>query len=224
MGKVTMQRKTLWHVGVFAVAMAYLESAVVVYLRRVFEIGDLMTSLPPLDPQIGAMEVGRELATLVMLLAVGWAAGNSLQSRLGFAVFAFGLWDISYYFWLKVFINWPNSLLDMDILFLIPLPWWGPVLAPVLIAALMAVGGARTAILESRGIKMRFSPIHQAFLGGGILIMLWTFMADALAILPADAQTLNHLKPTAFHWPAYLVGLCLSVCATWRATPSKVKE
>lgn len=141
-----MRNKNLWYVGLFAVAMAYIESAVVVYLRRLHSIGDLMTSLPPFDPQVGAVEVGRELATLVMLLAVGLVAGKKFQSRLGFAIFAFGLWDIFYYFWLKVFINWPRSLLDIDILFLIPLPWWGPVLAPVLIAALMAVGGARAVL------------------------------------------------------------------------------
>jgi len=34
-----------------------------------------------------------------------------------------------------------HSLLDWDILFLLPLPWWGPVLAPVLIALLMIVWG-----------------------------------------------------------------------------------
>ena len=216
-----MRNKNLWYVGLFAVAMAYIESAVVVYLRQLYSIGDLMTSLPPFDPQIGAIEVGRELATLVMLLAVGWAAGRKFQSRLGFAIFAFGVWDIFYYFWLKVFINWPKSLLDMDILFLIPLPWWGPVLAPVLIATLMAVGGARAVILDERGIKVRFGPMQWAALGSGVLILLYTFMADALAVLPADTETLTRLKPTAFNWTIYLIGFCLTVYGIWQAAISK---
>lgn len=66
-----MQAKNLWWVGLFAVAMAYLESAVVVYLRRIYGISDLILSVPSFDPQIGAVELGRELATLIMLLAVG---------------------------------------------------------------------------------------------------------------------------------------------------------
>jgi len=79
--KSSMQtRKLLW-VGLFAIAMAYLEAAVVVYLRRVYGITDLMLSVPPFDPQIGAIEFGRELSTLVMLLSVGIIAGQNLQSR-----------------------------------------------------------------------------------------------------------------------------------------------
>ena len=27
--------------------------------------------------------------------------------------------------------GWPETVLDWDILFLLPLPWWGPVIAPV---------------------------------------------------------------------------------------------
>jgi len=212
-----MQTRNLWWVGSYAVAMAYVESAVVVYLRRLYGISDLMTNVPPFDPQIGAIEVGRELATLVMLLAVGLIAGKKFQSRLGFAIFAFGLWDILYYFWLWVFIRWPKSLLDMDILFLIPLPWWGPVLAPVLIAALMAVGGARATLLDERGIEVRFGLAQWAALGSGILILLYTFMADALAVLPADMDTLTSLKPTPFNWPVYLIGLGLVSFIVWRA-------
>lgn len=219
-----MRNKSLWYVGLFAIAMAYVESAVVVYLRRLYGIGDLVTSLPPFDPQIGAIEVGRELATLVMLLTVGWAAGKKFQSRLGFALFAFGLWDIFYYIWLRVFIGWPRSALDPDLLFLIPLPWWGPVLAPVLIAALMAVGGARAVMLEERGIKVRFGLAQWAALGSGVLILLYTFMADALAALPADTETLTRLKPTPFNWLVYLIGFCLAVYAIWQATTSREKR
>jgi len=149
-----LQAKNLWWVGLFAISMAYLESAVVVYLRRLYSINDLILSVPPFDPQIGAIELGRELATLVMLLAVGWAAGKRCQSRIGFAVFAFGVWDIFYYIWLWVFIGWPQTLLDPDLLFLLPLPWWGPVLAPVLVAALMSIGGALAVIKDEQRLRV----------------------------------------------------------------------
>ena len=218
---MNIKAKSLLWVGLFAIAMAYLESAVVVYLRKLYGITDLILSVPPFDPQIGAIELGRELATLVMLLAVGWAAGKKLQSKLGVAIFAFGLWDIFYYFWLKVFINWPRSLLDMDILFLIPLPWWGPVLAPVLVALLMAVGGAILVLNEARGVAARPKFTDWGALVGGVLIMLYAFMADALAALPADAQRLSQLRPSEFNWPVFLIGYALTVLFVWRiAKPS----
>ena len=59
----------------------------------------------------------------------------------GYTAIAFGVWDIFYYVFLKIIYDWPKSLFDWDILFLLPLPWWGPVLAPVCIAALMIVWG-----------------------------------------------------------------------------------
>ena len=93
-------------------------------------------AFPP-QAGIAPAEVVREAATLVMLLAVGGLAGRSWRSRLGYALVAFGVWDIFYYVFLKIITGWPHSLLDWDILFLIPLPWWGPVMAPVSIALVM---------------------------------------------------------------------------------------
>lgn len=217
MGSEGMQSKSLWWVGLFAVAMAYLESAVVVYLRKLYGISDLILSVPPFDPQIGAIELGRELATLVMLLTVGWAAGTRFQSRLGFSVFAFGVWDIFYYIWLRVFIGWPRTLLDPDLLFLIPLPWWGPVLAPVLIAALMIAGGVLAVINDDRRqTTVRLQPAEWAVFIAGNLAMLYAFMSDALAALPADTQTLSQLRPSEFNWPVYLVGFAMLALFVWR--------
>lgn len=215
--KSSMQtRKLLW-VGLFAIAMAYLEAAVVVYLRRVYGITDLMLSVPPFDPQIGAIEFGRELSTLVMLLSVGIIAGQNLQSRLGVAIFAFGLWDIFYYIWLRVFFGWPTSLLDPDLLFLIPLPWWGPVLSPVLIALLMVVVGVLLSLAAETGITFCFTRINLAILLVGILVVLYTFMADALTLLPADAQTLSQVKLSQFNWPVYIIGYVIGLAGIWRS-------
>jgi hypothetical protein len=78
-----MKCKNLWWMALFAIAMAYFESAVVVYLRQFYNISDLMISKPWLDSQIGTIEIGREAASFVVLLAVGWIAGKKIQSRLG---------------------------------------------------------------------------------------------------------------------------------------------
>ena len=219
-----MQSKNLRWMALFAVSMAYFESAVVVYLRRLYNINDLMISKPPLDPQIGAIEVGREAASLVMLLAVGWVAGKKFQSRLGFTLFAFGIWDIFYYIWLKVFIGWPGSVLDPDILFYIPLPWWGPVLAPALISILMIVAGIYTFSNGEKGMHMHANPFDWVILATGIIFMLYAFMADALKALPADTLTLHTLRPTQFNWLVFLIGLGLAGVFVWRMAKSKLEK
>lgn len=156
------QRRKLGWIGLSAASLAYLEAAVVVYLRRLYGISDLMLDVSSFDPVLASLEIGREISTLVILLSVGWAVGRNRQSRLGFAFFAFGVWDVFYYIWLKLFIDWPASILTPDILFLIPIPWWGPVIAPVLIAVLMAIGGARAVIVDDREGRIRFSIIQSS--------------------------------------------------------------
>lgn len=182
----------------------------VVYIRRIYGISDLIIDIPPFDPILAPIEVGRELATLIMLLAVGWAVGKSLQSRLGFAFIIFGVWDIFYYIWLRLFIGWPNSLFSPDILFLIPLPWWGPVIAPMLIACLMVTGGILAVISGDKGRKIKFSVFDWTTLISGVLIMLYSFMEDALSIMPADVETLAQLRSTSFNWPIYILGLVIT--------------
>ena len=129
-------------VVIYAMAMAWVESAVVYYLRTMFHRIEPHQLHPlPLIGGLGPAELVREVATLVMLLAVGILAGRNWRTRLGFSAVAFGVWDIFYYVFLKIMCGWPHSLLDWDILFLIPLPWWGPVIAPVFISLLMIVWG-----------------------------------------------------------------------------------
>jgi hypothetical protein len=216
-----MQFKKLQWIAIFAITMAYFESAVVVYLRQLGNIDNLMVSQPLLDPHIGAIEIGREAASLVMLLAVGWIAGQKYHSQLGFTLVAFGTWDIFYYLFLKVFIDWPTTLLDPDILFLIPLPWWGPVLAPVLISVLMIVTGSSAVIKADKGLHFRASPTEWVFLSAGVLLMLYAFMADALKALPADAQTLGLLRPTQFNWLVFGIGFGLAGYFVWRTVKAK---
>jgi hypothetical protein len=207
--------------ALFAVAMAYLEAATVVYLRRVFGITDLIHDISPLDPLIARVETGREMATLAMILAAGWAVGRSRQSRLGFAFFTFGIWDIVYYAWLRVFLGWPRTLLTPDILFLVPLPWWGPVLAPVLVALLCAAGGAMAVREDDRGRVLRPGWSGWLSAAAGASAVLYAFMADALAALPADAETLNRLRPGPFHWPVFLAGLSLMTWSVLRTVRTR---
>jgi hypothetical protein len=109
-------------------------------------------------------------------------------------------------------------LFTPDILFLLPLPWWGPVIGPVLIAALMVIGGSLAVIAADREYAVQFSFFEGLALLGGILVMLYSFMKDALAALPADPDTLSQIRPSSFSWQIYLIGLIVAGSIVLRAT------
>jgi hypothetical protein len=138
----------IW-VVIFAIAFAWVESAVVVYLRDIFYGGDFHFPLiigwegDKRNPSpLIWIEFGREIATLIMLFSVGWMAGRNWVDKFAFFIIAFGIWDIFYYIWLNVMIKWPQSLMTWDLLFFVPLPWVGPVITPVLIAFAMVGMGS----------------------------------------------------------------------------------
>lgn len=205
-------------VALYAVAMAYVEAAVVVYLREMRDIDDLLRDLPTTLDRFVAIEIGREAATVVMLLSIGWIAGRRLQDRLGHFVFAFGLWDIAYYGWLWLFEGWPASPLDWDILFLIPVPWWGPVLAPALIATVMCVGGAAAVWGADRGVSWRLSWTNAAVAAAGIAIVLYTFTADALGAVPDGREAVARVRPSDFQRPVFVLGFVIMSWAGLRVT------
>ena len=133
--------------------MAWVEAASVYYLRVMVDRLDPYQANPlPMSGILEQVELVREAATLVMLLTIGMLAGRTGRTRLGYTAIAFGVWDIFYYVFLKVICDWPKSLFDWDVLFLLPLPWWGPVLAPVCIALLMIVWGT---LVSQRAARAR---------------------------------------------------------------------
>lgn len=219
-----MQVKKFGWVGLYAIAMAYLESAVVVYLRKLYNLGDDLTHIPNFDPTLARIEIGREIATLFMLLAVGWIAGRTIQSKIAFAFFTFGLWDIFYYFWLWVFIGWPASPLEWDILFLVPLPWWGPVISPMLIAGLMVMGGIAAVWVEDKSWQVRPKRLEWGMVLAGMTLALVAFMWDAIGSLPLSFNDFDTVKPSTFAWWLYLPGLALMTWAVWRTTWANPRE
>lgn len=194
----------------FAIAMAWLESAVVYYLRTmVNRIEPHQTNPLPVLAGVDTAEVVRELATLIMLGTVAWLAGRTARSRFGYFAIAFGVWDIFYYGFLKVLTGWPHSLLDWDVLFLIPLPWWGPVLAPMLIATLLILGGSLLMFFDEpeKPLWPGRWPIVLSALGS--LLALCVFMADTLRATPRGIEAVREVLPVTFHWPLFLVALAL---------------
>ena len=196
--------------AIYAVAMGYLEGAAVLYLRTIYggidPVGPRHSPFSPL-PDFVAIEIGREAATMVMLLAVGYLAGYKLGGRVGAFALAFGVWDITYYIFLAVTTGWPASPLANDVLFLLPLPWWGPVIAPILLALLIAIAGAAAMAREAGAGLNVPSRIEAATILGGTALCLTAFMADALLALPQGIQATYYVRPGPFPWPLFAAGL-----------------
>lgn len=130
-------------VVVFGIAFAYIEAAVVVYLRAIFFPDGFTFPLVFEDSALWRRlllsEIGREGATLVLILTSCWLIGRNRRQRLAYFLTIFAVWDIFYYVWLKVLLDWPGSVTDWDVLFLMPVVWASPVYAPVLISLTMFV-------------------------------------------------------------------------------------
>ena len=190
----------------FAIAMAWVESASVFYIRAL--VGRIEPYQPnplPMHGALGNVELWREAATLVMLATVGMLAGRTWRRRAGYAALAFGAWDIFYYVFLRIMSGWPRTLLDWDILFLLPLPWWGPVLAPVSIALVMIVWGTLATQLEG-ATDARWA---WALACAGVTLALAVFMIDTWRALLDGRDAVLQVLPTTFNWPLFLVALLL---------------
>jgi hypothetical protein len=206
-----MSRRTSWIlVATFAVAMAWVEAACVYDLRLLVNRLEPYQANPlPISGALGNIELAREVATLVMLAAVGCLAGSTLRARLAYAAIAFGTWDIFYYVSLKVMYGWPRSLFDWDVLFLLPLPWWGPVIAPVSIAVLMIVWGTLATATPAPSSRRRGESRLWVAASLGAALGLYVFMADALRAVPDGIEAVRAVLPQSFNWPVFLVALGL---------------
>lgn len=183
--------------------MAAVESAVVVYLRALHTGAAPLSVLEyQLPMRLLGIEVAREAATLVMLITVAAIAARSAWERLLHFALMFGVWDIFYYVWLFVFIGWPPSLFTWDILFLIPVPWLGPVIAPVIVS-LCLIGGAL--FLLSRP-ERRLSQRAWVLASVGCAVVLLSFMIDyRYGLMRAD--------PPRFRWELFVPGVVIGVLA-----------
>jgi len=228
-------RRAVAALFLFGISFGYVEAAVVVYLRAIYDpirarlhpergpndLFPLITSQElanagPENPRRLAIEIGREAATMVMLGAVALAAASNLHQWIAAFAIAFGVWDISFYTFLKLMIHWPESLNTWDILFLIPLPWVGPVWAPVLVALSMIVCGLIS--LRADGIRGRLPHFAGVLAGAAVIVIafVWDFRNTSAGGLP-----------NPFNWPLFLVGESIGLIAFLAATfpsPTTTRE
>lgn len=208
-GWMRAELKRFLIVVLFGIAFAYVEAAVVVYLREIFHPDGFTFPLTTfgvsgLWKRLLLIEVGREGATLVLILSGAWLFGRTLRQRFAYFLTIFAVWDIFYYVWLKVFLDWPGSIMDWDILFLMPITWAGPVLAPVLVSVTLFTF-ALIVLLRS-GPARRIEPSLVEWLGFVLagLVLVIGFCIAGLHVREPDFR--SH-----FYWWVFGLGWISSI-------------
>jgi len=206
-------------VTAFGAAFGYIEAAVVVYLRAIFYPDGFRFPLiefgnGELWRRLLMTEIGREGATLVLIGTGAWLIGRNLRQRFAWFLVIFAVWDITYYIWLKVLLGWPGSIMDWDILFLIPMVWASPVLAPVLISAAMLVfaGVILRRSEAGRGIEVKM--IDWAGFSGAIVVVLASFCLAGRHI--AEADFASHYLWRLF-WLGYSCAIGVFFKCVWQS-------
>lgn len=215
---------------VFSAAMGFLEAIVVVYLRELFYPRGFGFPLVPIPADLLGAEIIREAATLVMLISLAAASKRGMYPRLANFLFAFGAWDVFYYAGLKAFLGWPPSLLTWDVLFLIPVGWLAPVLAPLINALTMAAMGLLIMCLMRRRGMVRAGAAAWVLIlaGAGVIFVTYTWDYGALVLrggylsdfagLPENERFLEAVSghvPRDFNWPAFLAGEGMILLGMW---------
>ena len=227
------QKRTYFLVLIYSIAMGFLEAVVVIYLRKISYPHGFQFPLAILPPKMYLIELSREFATLVMLVTLALLAGKNKLEQFAYFLFAFAIWDIVYYAGLKLLLNWPPSFMTWDILFLIPIPWISPVLAPVISSLSM--------ILLAFGITQGQQKIHtfrirlfewELIITGAFVVFsafIWNYASFLSGIgfpdiTKAQLQAAQaRFTPQNFHWSLFILGealISIAIITIWKRTLS----
>ena len=200
--------------------MGYLETAVVVYLRAIYYPNGFDFPLVNMDATIALTELGREAATIIMLAGIGVLSGKNPTQRFAFFLYSFAIWDIFYYVFLKLLLNWPESLLTWDILFLIPLPWVGPVICPCIISISMLLLAVLLVYFNEKNPSLKINSKEWLFFITGSIVVILSFIIDCYEYImsyhPANPSpigegqgvgpAISHYIPLHFDWWIFWLG------------------
>jgi hypothetical protein len=206
--------KNLVYVFLFSAAFAFVEASVVVYLRDLYYPQGFRFPIKIIVDRNLIIEVIREFATIVMMISVAVVVSKKFWERFGYFLIIFGVWDIFFYVWLKTSLGWPESLFTWDILFLIPVPWIAPVLAPVIISMVMILIGIDITQLFDKGYNIKPRLIHWLMVIAGTALILYSFTSDT------DAG-FNGKYPKAYNWVIFIIGILFYISAHLHLRKSK---
>jgi hypothetical protein len=230
-------KRTVIALLVFGTAFGYLEAAVSSYLGQLYEPArqrfypgsspseqfplltlDQLRETGPDQQRTLVIEIGREAATIMMLAAVAVAVARNTGQWASAFVISFGTWDIAYYVFLKVLVGWPASLFTWDVLFLIPVPWASPVLAPVLVSAVMIVAGVWHLRREAHGQAVSIGAVRWAGIMLGAVIIIISFTMDYRNVMAGG-------MPHPFNWSVFSAGLLMGIGSyAWAARAGRRAE
>ena len=218
--------KLITWVTIYSIGMAFIESSVVVYLRELYYPGGFSFPLRPIEGNVAVTEILREAATLIMLISIGFLAGRNGMERFAWFIFSFAIWDIFYYIFLKLLLNWPESLFTWDILFLIPVTWVGPVIAPVLLSFVMILFALIILHFTYRTENVKVGKVNWLLLILGSLVVIISFTIDYSRYIlshftlkeilsmpnkrPLYGVSLAYV-PEKFDWWIFIVGLFIII-------------
>ena len=215
----------------FFMAMAFLESAVVVYLRALYYPEGFQFPLRPMTGVVVVTEIWREVGTMIMLWTVGAVMVRSALERFAWFCYGFGIWDLFYYIWLKLLLDWPATWSDPDLLFLLPVPWVGPVWAPCVVS--LGLIALDVIMLKKRAENVRWRPSLRTWLllFAAVGLFLTAFMLDPVAqglgtggfIEGTEAHTasmstvIDNYVPGPFPWGWFVAGVVVGATGLWSA-------
>lgn len=169
-------RATLAGLVVVGVALGWFEAAVVIYLRQIYYPEGFRFPLAIISGPLLAVELVREAASMVVLGGIGWLVSRHRAGWLGAFLLLFGVWDLVYYAGLKLALGWPAGLGTPDLLFLVPVPWIGPVWAPASVAAIFTVSGGY--LFKTRSRPRRYRAADVAVIGLAAVAVVLSFLSD----------------------------------------------
>jgi len=224
-----MKHHIFW-ITFFAIGMAFVESSVVVYMRELYYPAGFDFPLRVIDTHIAITEILREAATLVMLLGVAVLASKKRDEIPAWFIYTFAIWDIFYYVFLKLLLNWPDSLMTWDILFLIPLVWTGPVVAPIINSITMIILALVILHFSHKGYRVSIQWQEWMLIIMGCLVTITAYTMDYFNFISPEFSlwevfsfsrgddlmqyTANYV-PVSFNWYVFGAGEIFFLITIW---------
>jgi hypothetical protein len=207
---------------VFSIAFGYIEAAVVVYLREIFHPDGFTFPMIVFGKDAASVrllltEISREVATIVLIFTGAWLFGRNRHQRFAYFMVIFAIWDIFYYVWLKVLLDWPASIMDWDILFLIPVTWASPVFYPVLLSMTMLVFAVAILCCSSFARPVKTTFLDWLAFALSVLIMVESFCIAGVHITEPDYASYFYRWLFA---AGYLLGVATFLMCLLKSTSS----
>ena len=170
---------------------------------------------------IALVEILREAATIIMLIGVGILSAKTDSLRFACILFCFAIWDIFYYIFLWLFLGWPQSFFTWDILFLIPVPWIGPVITPCIVSMTMILLASCIFYFHQSGLNtgLKIKEVIPFSVGSYIIILsfIWNYMryinegrstetANSLSGEHTMFSDILNYVPVDFNWFLFITG------------------